>query len=406
MPPRLSHRKSTKGCQRCKARKVKCDEQQPKCSHCKRHGVSCEYLSLATRAYVPSQISKATSQRSSQPGPTSGLGSPDMGALRIMDLRLMHHYTTQTAQTMSSAQLPSVGAMWSMTVPQMAFEYLPLLHTLLAIGAAHRSTMVPGEANKLRPVHHGYIDSSLQRHRALTSHVTGPEVESVCINAILISLYTMFLRTEPSTGPYEPPILWLSVARGVRVILQSVYWTLLNSKSSLCPLFFAQPSIWNKDPNCTFHDLPTKPFQFLLHYRREEEEWCNETSEAYSRSVGYLEMMFLAVSGEQPDSVIRRILNGFPPMVPSQFMHLASERRPRALVILAYLFAMAKTSEDMWWLKGTPGREVHGIDSILPIEWKWAMSWPLRLISASPETRCYEIPLPVTCSPPSPASTV
>ncbi|KAJ5818631.1 hypothetical protein N7474_004222 [Penicillium riverlandense] len=323
-----------------------------------------------------------------------------------MDMRLMHHYVTQTAQTMSSAQLSSVGAMWSMTVPQMAFEYEPLLHTLLAIGAAHRSIMVPEETNKLRPVHHSYIDSSLQQHRPLTYENTGPEVESVCLNAILISLYTIFLRTEPSAGPYEPPILWLSVARGVRVILQSVYWTLVNSKSSLCPLFFAQPSMWNKDPKFPFHDLPAKPFQFLLHYRLEEEEWCDKTTEAYGQSVGYLEMMFLAVSGEQPDFVIRRILNGFPPVVPSHFTHLASEGRPRALVILAYLFAMAKTSEDIWWLKSTPDREVHGIDSILPIEWKWAMSWPLQLISASPGTRCYEIPLATTCSPSSPASTV
>ncbi|CAL5867399.1 uncharacterized protein PFLUO_LOCUS1618 [Penicillium psychrofluorescens] len=307
---------------------------------------------------------------------------------------------------MSSAQLPSVGAMWSVTVPQMAFEYEPLLHTLLAIGAAHRSTMVPEEANKLRPAHHGYIDSSLQQHRSLTYKDTGPEVESVCINAILISLYTIFLRSEPSTGPYEPPILWLSVARGVRVILQSVYWTLVNSKSSLCSLFFAQPSIWNKDNKFSFHDVPAKPFQFLLQYRRDEEEWCQETTEAYSKSVGYLEMMFLAVSEEQPDFVVRRILNGFPPVVPSHFTQLASERRPRALVILAYLFAMVKISEDMWWLKGTPNREVYGIDSIVPIEWKWAMSWPLQLISASPGTRCYEIPLPAICSLPSPASTV
>src|SRR5271154_4326610 len=42
MAPRLAHKKSRRGCQRCKARKVKCDEIHPVCSNCSRHGVSCE----------------------------------------------------------------------------------------------------------------------------------------------------------------------------------------------------------------------------------------------------------------------------------------------------------------------------------------------------------------------------
>ncbi|KFY40544.1 hypothetical protein V495_05380, partial [Pseudogymnoascus sp. VKM F-4514 (FW-929)] len=43
MPPRRSHKKSRAGCQRCKLRKVKCDEAHPICGNCTKHGVPCDF---------------------------------------------------------------------------------------------------------------------------------------------------------------------------------------------------------------------------------------------------------------------------------------------------------------------------------------------------------------------------
>lgn len=111
--------------------------------------MSCEYPSLTTIFYEPSQTKSATSlaivsQRNGKTIPTlrPALPSPKRSAIRILDLRLMHHYVTETASTMSSAELPTVRAMWDVTVPQISFEYEPLLHTLLALEAAHRSTLL------------------------------------------------------------------------------------------------------------------------------------------------------------------------------------------------------------------------------------------------------------------------
>ncbi|GLI78087.1 hypothetical protein PoHVEF18_006386 [Penicillium ochrochloron] len=139
---------------------------------------------------------------------------------------------------MSSAQLTPVREMWSISVPEMAFEYEPLLHTLLAFGAAHRATLLPGEAPSLRPVYHGYIDSALKGHRPVTAQL----------------------------------------------------------------------------------------------------------------------------DGRQPEFVIRKIFNGFPPVVPKLFLDFVVEKRPRALAILAHLFALAKSVDNIWWLRGIPEQEVRGID--------------------------------------------
>ncbi|KAJ5085775.1 hypothetical protein N7532_010546 [Penicillium argentinense] len=395
MPPRLSHRKSTTGCLRCKARKVKCDENRPQCTHCVRHNVPCEWPALATRIYKPNQpkLSNALSKRPA-PALQLGLPSPELGGLRVLELRLMHHWTTTTAETMSSAQLASVREMWSVSVPQMAFEYEPLLHTLLALGAAHRSTLLPDEANSLRPVYQGYIDSALRRHRPVTSDLNENTGESVALNAVLLSLYTLFLRSEPSSEPYEPPMMWLSMAHGIRTVMAQVFHQLVRNKSRLCPLLFAQPTLWDRKEQATSYDGPAKPFHFLLSYRRDEEVLDDKDESAYMDAVQYLERLYVAVETHEPEFIVRKMFSGFPPVVPRHFLRLVSDKRPRALAILARLFALGKTVDNIWWLRGIPEKEVVGINSIMPAQWRWTMDWPLILVSK--DSRQGNVSVPVT----------
>ncbi|KAJ6102198.1 hypothetical protein N7486_004625 [Penicillium sp. IBT 16267x] len=254
------------------------------------------------------------------------------GGLPVLQLRLMHHWVTATAATMSSADLPAVLEMWSVAVPEMAFEYEPLLHTLLALGAAHRATLFPDEANSLRPIQHAYIDFALQQHRPITADLDGNTSEA-----------------------------------------------LIQSESKLKPLLLAKPVLFHE--GLSNFKGPATPFHFLLEYRRDEEKIDEKTRNAYSESIDYLECLYTASNSPTPTWILRKLFTGFPPMVPRRFCELVTEKRPRALVILGYLFALAKKVENIWWLLGIPEREVRGIESIIPAEWKWTMVWPLNLIA-------------------------
>ncbi|KAJ5629247.1 hypothetical protein N7528_002904 [Penicillium herquei] len=377
MPPRLSHRKSTTGCVRCKSRKVKCDEKRPVCSHCNRHNVACEYPSLTPRVYDPTQPKGSSAQ--GRRAIDVSKSEPPRGGLPVTELRLMHHWVTATAATMSSAQIPSVHEMWSVAIPEMAFDYEPLLHTLLAISAAHRTKLWPDQENNLRPIQHAYIDTALQDHLPMTANLDGNTSEAVCINAIMLSLYTLYLRSEPFSSQYEPPLLWLSVSRGVRTIMKTVFHQFVKSNSKLNPLLLAKPIIFNQGMSA--FKSSTKPFHTILDYDRDKEDFDERTLRAYTESIEYIEGMYAAMQSNEPIWVLRKIFTGFPPMMPRRFGELVAEKRPRALVILAYLFALGKRTDDIWWLHGIPEREVRGINSILPIDWQWAMIWPLNLIS-------------------------
>lgn len=199
MPPRLNHRKSTKGCLRCKTRKVKCDETRPECRKCVLHGVSCEYAPFQPHVLTPDEpwpSAKRTSAQGIFLDASETLQCTGFDFMRTTDLVLMHHYVTETTRTMSWSEVPAVRKMWCIAVPQMAFEEHGLLHALLAITAAHRATLLPNESARLHRTHQIHIDLALRRHRMMVADINengAPVCEALCLNSILISLYTLSL---------------------------------------------------------------------------------------------------------------------------------------------------------------------------------------------------------------------
>jgi hypothetical protein len=340
--------------------------------------------------------SNALAKRSAEPSLNPSLSSPELGSLRILEMQLIHQWVTETCSTMSAAQVPAIHDMWGVSVPQMAFEYEPLLHTILALGAAHRATLLPQQASSLRLVYHGYIDSAIRQHRPTFEDLNSATTEAVCVNTLLLQLYTLFLRSELSNLPYDPPVMWLTLAHGIRIVMSVVYDRLVANNSPLCALFFAAPQVWKSlDHTENIYDGSLKPLQFLLHYRQEDDCLDTATLKVYEEAVAYIERFYISVQKGKPGYILRRIFSGFSPVVPQAFIGFVAERRPRALVILAYLFALIKEHEDVWWLRGIPEREVYGINSIVPPQWERMMIWPLHVISTG-SAKGMEVLIPKT----------
>lgn len=74
--PGKGHRKSTRGCFNCKRRRVKCSEDLPRCKHCVRRDVECEYPPRP----------KEDSPRPGMPLRTTPT------VFRLEDLRFFHHF--------------------------------------------------------------------------------------------------------------------------------------------------------------------------------------------------------------------------------------------------------------------------------------------------------------------------
>ncbi|KAL2131334.1 hypothetical protein VTI74DRAFT_5258 [Chaetomium olivicolor] len=152
-PPRRSHTKSRKGCDTCKRRHIRCDENFPQCRNCTKHKIRCPYNDVPVpedRAGSPDKPDlmwtpeiEATIDQWRRTGmfPFPSLGiypAPAPQLLTVEDLRLIHHVAS------ISHQMQEIDAndftLWTRQIPtiiRIGATHSYVLHALLAFSAMH-----------------------------------------------------------------------------------------------------------------------------------------------------------------------------------------------------------------------------------------------------------------------------
>lgn len=120
MPPRRSHTKSRHGCDRCRKRRIKCDESGPPCRNCMAQNAVCQYSTgrlfqhsqydsqslhhqpelqgEAHRFTVERRINEFDERSSTDASPTSAFSARS----RMRELELMHQWCMKTCHSFSS----------------------------------------------------------------------------------------------------------------------------------------------------------------------------------------------------------------------------------------------------------------------------------------------------------------
>lgn len=169
MQKRQSHNKSRNGCQNCKKKHIKCDEQGPPCANCKARAASCKY-SANPKSHVPSQDAREASSTST----TTETHIPSHsnihdGSHRILELELMHHWTTSTYKSLCST--PADVTCLQVDVPRWALKHHYLLDGILAISALEIAICEPDIGDSRSAYIHAameYYDmasTAFRRHR-------------------------------------------------------------------------------------------------------------------------------------------------------------------------------------------------------------------------------------------------
>ncbi|KAK0727402.1 hypothetical protein B0T26DRAFT_133940 [Lasiosphaeria miniovina] len=152
-PPRRSHTKSRKGCETCKRRHIRCDENFPQCRNCTKHKIRCPYNDMPVtedRAGSPDKPDlmwtpeiEATIDQWQRTGifPFPSLNiypAPAPQSLTVEDLRLIHHVAS------ISHEMIEIGAngftLWTRQIPtiiKIGATHQYVLHSLLAFSAMH-----------------------------------------------------------------------------------------------------------------------------------------------------------------------------------------------------------------------------------------------------------------------------
>ncbi|KAI9647357.1 hypothetical protein NHQ30_003742 [Ciborinia camelliae] len=395
MPPRRSHKKSKAGCQRCKHRKIKCDEKHPLCGNCKKHGVSCDFgdspQSLDSPAFQSPTLLRPNSEESvahiSSPASTNSsimafYRSPtemirsNVNPVhdRSLELKLMHHYTATTSKTLSNDASQEVA--WSINVPSLAYDSPFLMDAILAVSALHLRILQPEDRSLVR-ASHSYMASALAQYSSLLHQ--GPSesnAEALFCTAALIAFQASASRCVQngidgdSDSGYVLPLAWFHSFQGVKTVVITS-WKWLRNSDKIFPIINGQPPlVLDLDPERRGFFAP-----LLDGIEQEpsssEASLDSDTKRAYEHAVAMLNW-----AHQKPGRP--RIL-GFAATVSRRYIELLRDQDPRALVIAACFFAMTRIVDDIWWLEGVAKREVTGIFSLLPEEWWSKMDWPMRI---------------------------
>jgi hypothetical protein len=336
---------------------------------------------------------------------------------RMLELKLMHNYTSFTSKTLTPTTRTSASeAVWTFDVPKLAFGGATYLaDAILAVSALHLRSKDPDDKALVR-ASHGYMASSLVAYRdALRAGLDESNSEALFLTATLIAFQStatrIFAGDEPSvpapsssaesrlssetpaqTRPpttYTAPLSCFHAFQGVKAVVVSS-WPWIRNSSSVLSVIESQPPLRLEGLTS-----PTSFFGPLLDGLDEETETGEEggggaerkqaTADAYAHAVAVLNW-----AHRSPNDAAQLV---FPATVARRFIELLAEGRPRALAVLANFFAVLRRMEGIWWVGSVPRREILAIAALFEGEdeqsrrWRRHVEWPVRIA-------CAEAPIP------------
>ncbi|KAI1212157.1 C6 finger domain-containing protein [Annulohypoxylon truncatum] len=376
--PKLGHKKSMFGCQRCRARRVKCNEEKPICHNCKRHGLPCNY---DRDTFAKKVSTKPAATQLFVDGPEQN-DPPEGRSRRMLEAKLMHQYVTETGMTIAADEHSS--DYYSQLIPKLSFHSDALLYSMYCL-AALNIARVYGD-NELEDgaenVANRYFSMAVREHNKEIFQVNKNTTDIVCLTSCLMRAATLIQLHNRNREPYTPPWQWLALTRTSTATFVEAYQLIGPDPNSVAfQLIRANSHLHDKG------NLPQRgDIQRLQHLMDRSkklsvgEDWDSEIQDGYERTLTYICNAMKLMEAEGSSGNLLRMLLMFPMLADERYVKLVKEASPRALVILAHFFALLARYNDVWWVGNVAADEVHGIANTLPEEWQYLLLWPLEKI--------------------------
>ncbi|OJJ07717.1 hypothetical protein ASPVEDRAFT_142123 [Aspergillus versicolor CBS 583.65] len=399
MATRRSHKKSRNGCEQCKRRRVKCDEDNP-CKNCSRRGMECTFDSRGslTPPDRPNETGILVDLRdrmlaSEQPGEAADPFRVfneriERGAFfpqewTGQDFELMHHYTMYTCKTI--ARRPDIQETWQEAIPKIAYSYEFLMHGILAFSALHLA--------HLKPERHSYYLASSGFHmtlglRSFRRILLSPTNDNCCALFAFCSFIMVYISASP-TEPAEPDlgdgldsiIELLGLCRGTLVLapyLERIQTTPLK------PLFLSEFYADVSSPTGSGYQFDGLE-EHLAHLHQLIQSNISDSisAESYLRALDRLKASFETIRCfELPLEI--GLLYIWPLSIDEPFFNELKQRHPVALVFLATYSVQLHAFSDYWFVGQQGFAWLSRISAVLPGEFHEFLTWPRLYSSQDP----------------------
>lgn len=292
--------------------------------------------------------------------------------LEMMDLELLHHFTTSTYRTISTEE--DIREVWRLVVPRIALSHEFLMHAVLAMSALHLSAL--GSRDKPYAVaaaeHHSRALGPL---RAALPVLSTEHANALMATSSLTALYAFACR--PGAGDLLPTApTWIPLFRG---IMETIYacWNLI-CNGELMPLW-GRKDIDKGSYDGEDIEFPSSLFDLSQRGTPGEpdpkELEDDHVLEVYHRATEELKNSLDLFRSTAP-----RVASAFawPCSMQDELLRFIEEQRPRALVLVAHHCVILESVEEQyWWVKGRGVDELRRIEGVLDEKWKRWLEWPM-----------------------------
>ncbi|KAJ6126372.1 hypothetical protein N7523_001984 [Penicillium sp. IBT 18751x] len=384
--PRREHTKSRYGCDHCRKRRVKCDEQGPPCTNClRRHLNNCSYSRIPPPSLLANahRTSQGANELPSDITETLNAIIPDTpsSSLRVHTvdkLELMHQFATDTYQSLCVSD--SETQIWRIHVPRLALEHRYLMNGILALASLHIATIDPTKAPNYIETGLEYYSMSLEPFRLAIDNLT-PEncdaafAQSIVTTAISLALPQLTATRENTTSMTDNIIMVFELLQGVKNIL-TIGHSWINLE------LFSQGEFW-KDSSTDLDDDTDAALNQLATLNEHTKANGDETLFRINGDViDYLRHCFMKFSCSPDPAPVLAWLAA----VDKGFVDSLRERQPFSLMVLAYWgLLLGDLDEQRWWARNSGRALVSELLDFLSAEdllWESCLAWVQRQISS------------------------
>jgi hypothetical protein len=290
------------------------------------------------------------------------------GGLSLIDMRLLHHWSTVTSNTLAVGD--AANKTLQMVVPQLAFENDFLLNGILGIASLDMERQTPDsqDLQKQATLYRGRAVSDFRN--ALTRIEPGTrKYEAALVMSIL--LVVLYSPNPPADEDDLIIIKWLIFYRGLKVVINMTSLPKVVMAGSVGPFLRRELTELKIGPVVPkvlvsmLQDIDMMDPDFLM-------------LEYYCKVLDALGILYASLKqdGLGPELYIRIV--SWCSYVEPEVTDCATQRRPRALIIMAYYLVFIKIIKGLWWLEGIPDRDIGRIVKTLGPRWALYLEVPLQ----------------------------
>lgn len=315
--------------------------------------------------------------------------------LSIDELELLHHFTTSTCASLSDDG--QIGHMYRVNLPRLGLTHQYLLRLILALAGRHLEHADPDrpEAARYVAVAEKHFAVALSEVSIQMQDLNVDNCQALYFSAILICIYIW--ARGPASGEYmvfsdHGTPLWLPLLRGVRSIITTMGYDVLFSgpleamKGGDVPQHTTTSTVAKlKIPTLHWQE----PFQDLRGFISSTNSL--DRAEQHLEALNSLARTFEATYGEDENGSfqgesINQIIFRWLYILDDGFMECVQERRPLALIIVAYFALSMKIldHQNCWFLKGWADHILLGISRIVEDDdYRTFLQWPMEMAGLS-----------------------